>query len=66
MGYESPSGWIETLIRSSSGAQHEVFHASLSCPRIRDSGSLRAVERPYSAARCSLCASPSADPRQPA
>ena len=58
MGYTPPSGWVEELSPPSTASyvQRSTFHARDDCPRIRMSLALRAVDRPYSAARCSLCA----------
>ncbi len=56
MGYAAPKGFIEELPRSEAGSQHSTFHLRRDCPRIKDQQQLRAVQRPYSAARCRLCA----------
>ena len=58
MSYESPAGWIEDKRRDPEEPDNKlgVFHARQDCPRIRDVQMLRAVERPYSAARCPVCA----------
>lgn len=56
MGYDAPSGFIEDLPRAESGSQHSTFHLRRDCPRIKDQAEVRAVDRPYSAARCRHCA----------
>jgi hypothetical protein len=33
-----------------------VFHTSKTCARIKDPMALRRVDKPYSAARCNVCA----------
>ena len=55
MPYESPRGWIETLSEPGADVLVERFHARSDCGRIKR-GELRAVDRPYSAARCAGCA----------
>jgi hypothetical protein len=59
MPYSPPSGWVETrsLADDSDAPVHVRFHTRSDCPRIGDAGSLRQVDKPYSAARCALCAS---------
>ena len=65
MPYVPPSGWIETLSAYDEfGAHRTRFHESNQCPRIRGPETLRPVDRPYSATRCSLCA-PDAQSRPP-
>jgi len=64
--YQPPSGWVESRPHEP-GADGEArsfgrFHTTPDCPRIRNAQGLRPVDRPYSAARCSACASPGADP----
>lgn len=56
MTYEAPSGWTERL-DDTEGAIRYVFHRQASCPRVRDRGALLRVDRPYSARRCTRCAS---------
>ena len=58
MSYESPAGWIEDKVRDPEEPDNKlgVFHTRQDCPRIRDIEALRPVERPYSAARCPVCA----------
>jgi hypothetical protein len=65
VGYTSPSGWIEALSRPDLEADSNlgVFHTRTDCERIKRSDQLRAVDRPWSARRCSLCATEAADPR---
>lgn len=56
--YTPPSGWVELLQSADGrGADRHRFHMSRGCPRIRCSPeALVAVDRPYSAARCTGCA----------
>jgi hypothetical protein len=66
MAYQPPSGWVESRPQDHE-ADGEVraygrFHMTTDCPRIRNAQDLRRVDRPYSASRCSTCASPVADP----
>ena len=56
MNYAAPKGWIEVLPRSGEGSQHSTFHLRQVCERIKDPDRLREVDRPYSAARCRVCA----------
>jgi hypothetical protein len=56
MPYSAPSGWVEDHQVSRAGDRHGTFHTKIDCPRIQDLHRLRQVERPYSAARCRLCA----------
>ena len=56
MAYAAPTGWIEELARPEGGSLHSIFHLRQDCPRIKDAEQMRAVERPYSASRCRLCA----------
>jgi hypothetical protein len=65
MPYVPPAGWIETLSAYDElGAHRTRFHQSIQCPRIRVPETLRPVDRPYSAVRCTLCA-PDAESRVP-
>lgn len=62
MAYVPPTGWVEEIHVNDGlalGAARIVirFHASQQCPRIHDAGALRRVDKPYSALRCTLCAS---------
>lgn len=57
--YTPPAGWVEPKA-TRDGEGHNplgVFHSRNDCRNIRRSDQLRAVEKPYSAARCMLCAS---------
>ena len=57
MPFQPPSGWIETLSNyDESGEARSRFHQRRDCPRIHQPDALRAVDRPYSAPRCNLCA----------
>lgn len=60
MAYVPPSGWVETRPTSEDEPLAAKFHTRQDCPRIQV-GPLRPVDRPYSAARCSLCANVSVD-----
>jgi hypothetical protein len=63
MPYSPPSGWVETRPQASDeDPAHVRFHSHPDCPRIVDQGSLRRVDKPYSATRCMLCASELNDP----
>ena len=55
MSYAPPRGWIEPAYQDDSGV-HIRFHARRDCPRIKQRDQLRAVDRPFSAHRCSGCA----------
>ena len=60
MAYEPPSGWVERLIYADDTIQDDFrerlrFHQRRDCPRVKEAGHLMAVDRPYSAARCSGC-----------
>ena len=59
MPYSPPSGWVETRPQPGDFAAplHIRFHARPDCPRVSDPGGLRRVDKPYSATRCTLCAS---------
>lgn len=63
VGYTSPSGWIEALARPDLEADSNlgVFHTRTDCERIKRGDQLRAVDRPWSARRCSLCATEGRD-----
>jgi hypothetical protein len=56
MGYVPPSGWIQTRAGDEADAAVTRFHTSRECPRIDARDQVRPVDKPYSAARCSLCA----------
>jgi hypothetical protein len=55
MVYIPPSGWVEVRPTGESEPVAAKFHARRDCSRIQD-GAVRAVDKPYSAARCPLCA----------
>ena len=57
MPYSPPSGWVETRLQENDAPTYVRFHARPDCPRIGESGNLRKVDKPYSATRCTLCAS---------
>jgi hypothetical protein len=62
MAYVPPSGWVEVLTPGEHAARVVArFHSRLECPRIHDRDSARRVDKPYSAVRCTLCASEVAD-----
>jgi hypothetical protein len=62
MVYVPPSGWVEVLQPGEHAARVIArFHGSLECPRIQDRDNARKVDKPYSAVRCTLCASEVAD-----
>jgi hypothetical protein len=54
MVYTPPGGWVEDY--SDDAGDHSRFHSRTDCPRIRQPGRLRQVDRPYSAIRCAGCA----------
>src|SRR3954471_22640932 len=58
VAYISPNGWVEPKKRRDGGGDNElgIFHLRRDCERIRRPDQLRAIDRPYSAARCTLCA----------
>jgi len=56
--YEPPSGWVEELSDEEPGRLR--FHTSDRCRLIRDTARLMAVDKPYSATRCTACARPEA------
>lgn len=56
MTYISPTGWIEVVGDDPFRPLRSRFHHNKDCPRIKQVGSLRQVDRPYSAPRCNLCA----------
>ena len=58
MTYEPPAGWSEALLpKPGQPDQHlGVFHTSRTFRRIVDTQNLRRVDKPYSAARCHVCA----------
>jgi hypothetical protein len=58
MPYSPPSGWVETRPQDDEDDPLYVrFHAQPDCRRIGDPSVLRRVDKPYSATRCTLCAS---------
>lgn len=60
MGYVPPSGWVEKMLSNDSEPQRLTsarFHSRRDCPRVTDAGALREVDKPYSAIRCTHCAS---------
>jgi hypothetical protein len=62
MSYVPPTGWIETRVvgtqpGSADSSSLRRFHIDPACPRITDNSGLQQVDKPYSAARCMLCAS---------
>jgi hypothetical protein len=58
MPYSPPSGWVETRPQVDDDDPLYVrFHARPDCPRIGEPSELRRVDKPYSATRCTLCAS---------
>ena len=58
MAYVPPSGWVEVLQPGEHAARVIAkFHSNLECPRIHDRDNVRKVDKPYSAVRCTLCAS---------
>jgi hypothetical protein len=62
MAYVPPSGWVEVLQPGEHAARVVArFHSRLECPRIHDRDNARKVDKPYSAVRCTLCASEVAD-----
>jgi hypothetical protein len=66
MPYAPPSGWVETRPQTDHDAPAYVrFHVRADCPRITNPCSLRWVDKPYSATRCSLCASEVNEPALP-
>ncbi|MGZ4589795.1 MAG: hypothetical protein ACXV3C_00315 [Actinomycetes bacterium] len=60
MGYVPPSGWVETRPTAEGEPVAARFHTRPDCPRLQG-GELRQVDKPYSAARCPLCANEVAD-----
>ena len=56
MTYTSPAGWIEVVGDDPIRPLRSRFHRDKDCTRIQQAGSLREVDRPYSAPRCNLCA----------
>lgn len=59
MPYTPPSGYVE---RADGSLEHltrivEWFHTRTDCPRIKAATALVPVQRPYSAPRCTVCAS---------
>jgi len=64
MTYVPPSGWVETRTAAVEGSPITArFHIRRDCVRI-EGGALRQVDKPYSAARCPLCAGDTSS-RQP-
>ena len=59
MTYEPPPGWTEAVPTKPGEPERNlsVFHAKSTCARIHDPRNLKRVDKPYSAARCSACAS---------
>jgi hypothetical protein len=60
MTYDPPRGWVEPVVPKPGEPERNlaVFHANDRCSRINDPLTLRRVDKPYSAARCNLCAMP--------
>jgi hypothetical protein len=57
MSYQPPSGFVEPMNDDAKGPSIILrFHTRKDCPRVKLSEALRAVDRPYSARRCPLCA----------
>ena len=61
MPYEPPPGWVERRVYPATGPAVEDkerlrFHLRPDCTLIEAPEHLMAVDRPYSAARCSRCA----------
>jgi hypothetical protein len=61
MPYEPPSGWVERRhVPAAKPAlddrEQSRFHLRRDCTLIQDAQQLLAVDRPYSASRCSRCA----------
>ena len=61
MAYLPPSGWVETRPTAEGEPVAARFHTRRDCPRLLG-GALRQVDKPYSAARCPLCANEVAGP----
>jgi hypothetical protein len=60
MTYAPPRGWVEPVVPKDGEPERNlaIFHSTDRCSRINDPLTLRRVDKPYSAARCSACASP--------
>jgi hypothetical protein len=56
MTYTPPHGWVEASGDPDADPPRLRFHTRTDCPRVRDTGQLRPVDRPYSATRCPGCA----------
>jgi len=54
--YTPPAGWIEQLSASEARAQAQRFHLRPNCPAIVKGAVLGTSDKPYSAARCPVCA----------
>jgi hypothetical protein len=58
--YQPPSGWVEprgvAIEDEESELIYGIFHSRQDCQRVRRPELLRLIDKPYSAARCSLCA----------
>ncbi len=59
MPYEPPSGWIEPIPATELEADPRlgIFHRNQFCDRIKNRRQLRPTDKPYTAVRCSRCAS---------
>lgn len=59
MAYTPPSGFLERTDdpADQNSRVNERFHTDPACPRIKVPDALVAVGQPFSAPRCSLCAS---------
>ena len=57
MAYQPPSGFVEPY-RGEADDPSAMwrFHARRHCPRVENPDALRAVDKPYSARRCHICA----------
>jgi len=59
MPYEPPRGWVEDVGDEAEELSGRLrFHTTDRCKLIKDPTRLRAVDKPYSATRCSACATP--------
>jgi hypothetical protein len=57
MPYSAPTGWLETIRTASQFRSFQlVFHRLAECDAIKNSATLTATARPYSAKRCRACA----------
>jgi len=57
MSYEPPAGWVESVDQQyGNPLVYGLFHLRQDCERIRHPERLRETDKPYSAARCHICA----------